>query len=113
MHEDEGLLAVGTKDEASGPPRFGNSKARLRVADHVFEPADFRGENGCSERCEAVVTAAGIGITRAVAHIRNPAAADGLLQVVVERAWSESILAFGLARNFLHDGVAVEVATDK
>src|SRR5580698_5340960 len=111
MHEGEDRPAIGTGYGASSPSRFGNSEADLCVTYHVFEATDFRGENGCSEQCEAVVAAAGIVITRAVTEIHNPAAADGPLQVVVERAWSESVLAFGLSRNFLHDGVAMEVVS--
>src|SRR6185437_9896365 len=56
---------------------------------------------------QLVISAARIVVGRGAGDFPDQAAIDELFDIVIERAGTELIAAVGLARDFLHDGIAV------
>ncbi len=81
----------------------------------LFEALDFGGENAAADVAETVVAAARISRVAVVVSrgglggFFNEAMVHEFFEIVVERAGAELVLALRLARDFLHDAVAVEV----
>ena len=90
---------------------------RFRFSQNLFETGDFGGEHVATDAGEAIVAAA-----RVASVGRNGSRGGGGLggfideamvheffKIVVEGAGAEFVLTLRLARDFLHDAVAVEV----
>ncbi len=83
---------------------------------NLFESLDFGGEDAAADVAEAVVATARIACVAVVVNTRgglggffDEAVVHEFFEIVVERAGAELVLALRLARDFLHDAVAVEV----
>jgi len=74
-----------------------------------FETLNLGRKNGLSQRTYPVVPPAGVFISSALPDGLHQTPLNQLLQIVVERAWSQLVLPFRLARDFLHNAVAVAV----
>jgi hypothetical protein len=79
------------------------------VAEDGGEAVGFGGEDGAAEAGEAVGAAAA-GVVSLFGELFDEAGGEELLEVVIERAGADFVLAAGVARDLEHDGVAVEVS---
>jgi hypothetical protein len=78
-------------------------------AQHGFEALHFHREEFTASAIEVVVAATGIVVGRRECGLFDHSLVEKLLKVVVQGAGAHAVVAFGLACDFLHDGVAVEV----
>jgi hypothetical protein len=81
---------------------------------NLFEAGDFSGENVAADATEAIVATARIARIAIVGGSRargflDKAMVHEFFEIVVESAGAEFVLALGLASNFLHDAVAMEI----
>src|SRR5215469_17767367 len=109
MRADADGARSGIKTGALRPPGFGSLQAHTRFPDNFCKTSSLLPKNAASERSEPIIAATGIVIARARSRFLNPPPCDHFLQIVVERAGSNPIFSTRLARNFLHDAVAVEI----
>jgi hypothetical protein len=84
---------------------------RFCFAQDSFEARDFRGKDGAADAGEAIVAASRVAIVggRGAAGFFDEAVVEQFFEIVVERAGAEFVLSLGLASDFLHDAVAVEI----
>jgi hypothetical protein len=85
----------------------------LSFVNYISKAGSFCCENAAPERSEAVIAAARVIVSTAVSKFLHPLSQNQLLQIVVESPGSQSVLPIGLASDFLHDAVAVEVLPGK
>jgi hypothetical protein len=80
---------------------------------NLFEAGDFSGENVAADATEAIVATAGVAIVArsgsGLGGFFDEAVIHEFFEIVVERAGAELVLALGLASDFLHDAVAMEI----
>src|SRR5215469_8837066 len=109
MRADADGAPSGIKTGALRPPGFGSLQAYTRFPNNFRKTSSLLSKNAASERRESIIPATGIVIARAGPRFLNPPPCDHFLQIVVERAGPNPIFSTRLARNFLHDAVAVEI----
>jgi hypothetical protein len=80
-----------------------------RLVNHVFKACDFGRKHGAAGGCKAVVAPARVVAGLAVRGVPDQAVRHELLEIVVEGAGAELVLAFGLAGHLLHHAVAMTV----
>ena len=84
---------------------------RFCFAQNLFEASDFGGEDGAADAGESIVAATGVAIVGGggAAGFFDEAMVHQLFEIVVEGAGAEFVLTLRLARDFLHDAVAVKI----
>jgi hypothetical protein len=86
---------------------------RSGLLEHPFQPFDLGREHSTSQRRQSVIPPSRICCPRSVRRFLNQTFFRQSLQVVVERARTESVSPRGLTNYFLHDSVAVKFVGGK